>query len=104
MWGKSSKKKRKLKNQQDKKQKAKAIAAFNRANKLLSDCWFCFDNPNLDRSLILSIGNFSYLALPKRGSLTPDHCLIIPMEHITSLNAADEGVSEEISVILFNYN
>lgn len=62
----------------------------------MQDCWFCFDNPKLDKHLIISLGNFTYLALPKRGSLTPGHCFLVPMQHSIASNVLDEEIWEEL--------
>ncbi len=66
----------------------------------LESCWFCYDSPKLERNLIAALGNHAYLALPKRGSISPGHCLIVPMQHVTSLANADESIWEEILVII----
>ena len=39
-----------------------------------------------------------YLAVPLHQSLTRGHCLIIPMEHVTSSLMVDEDVWSEIQV------
>ncbi len=67
-------------------------------NKMLENCWFCYDNPQIDKSLIICLGNFSYLALPKRGRLTPGHCLWIPMQHAMATTGVEEQVWEELQV------
>lgn len=36
---------------------------------------FCFDNPQIEKHLIISLGNLAYLALPKRGRLAPGKTL-----------------------------
>ncbi len=69
-------------------------------NSILENCWFCFDNPKIDKSLIVALGNAVYLALPKRGRLTDGHCFIIPMAHTVAINMTEEDVWEEIQVII----
>ena len=111
MW--ESNKKKKSTSQQEKLQKSKAIAgknnsflfkfiflllAHNKMNSILENCWFCFDNPKIDKSLIVSLGNSVYLALPKRGRLADGHCLIIPMSHTTAINMTEEDVWEEVQL------
>ena len=49
-----------------------------------------------DKHLIVSIGHKVYMALPDRGGLTPDHVLIIPVNHAQSCTAVDEDVWDEI--------
>ncbi len=48
------------------------------------------------------MGNTTYLAIPKRGALTPGHCMIIPMQHHASLTSCDENVWEEIKAFQVN--
>lgn len=94
MWDSGNYKKSKGK--QEERSRKKAIQAHNKMQDILSNCWFCFDNPTLDRNFLISLGNLVYLALPKRGTLTPGHCLIIPMSHQTACNTIDEDILEEI--------
>lgn len=43
-------------------------------------CWFCFNNPKIDKSLIFYEGKHVYLALDK-GPIVPYHMLLIPKRH-----------------------
>lgn len=62
----------------------------------LANCWFCLASPNVDKTLIVSIGDYSYIALAK-GGLTDDHLMILPIEHIRStVEIEDENLQEEI--------
>jgi len=80
-------------------QRQRAIQIENRQQKLLAECRFCFgENSKIDRDSILSIGNLTYLMLPRRGSLAFGHCMIVPMEHVSAMNMADESIWEEISL------
>jgi hypothetical protein len=45
------------------------------------DCWFCSDNPNIERHLIVMEKKNFYVALPK-GPACDEHFLIIPHKHI----------------------
>lgn len=60
-------------------------------------CFFCLSNPNVDKSLIVSIGEESYLALAK-GPLTTStvsdskpgysaHILFVPISHVPTYSA-----------------
>eukprot|EP01012_Entosiphon_sulcatum_P011400 TRINITY_DN16915_c0_g1_i1.p1 TRINITY_DN16915_c0_g1~~TRINITY_DN16915_c0_g1_i1.p1 ORF type:complete len:527 (+),score=65.35 TRINITY_DN16915_c0_g1_i1:22-1581(+) len=61
------------------------------------DCWFCIKNVKSDaRHLIVSYGEFVYLALP-RGPIMPGHTLIIPMEHHTASSSLHEGLQTEVA-------
>jgi diadenosine tetraphosphate (Ap4A) HIT family hydrolase len=46
------------------------------------DCWFCFDNPTIDRDLIIdSSFTYFYIAVPK-GPVNDEHFLIVPKTHL----------------------
>lgn len=51
---------------------------------------------NILKAAIISLGNYSYLSLPKYGQLVPGHCVIVPMNHCISLRQTEENVWEEI--------
>eukprot|EP00794_Sanderia_malayensis_P016735 gene16735-18431_t len=50
---------------------------------LTGPCWFCLGSPQVEKHLVISVGNLTYLALAK-GGLTPDHVLICPIHHYNS--------------------
>jgi len=58
-------------------------------------CWFCLSSPEVEKHLIVSVGEHSYLALAK-GALTPDHVMILPISHHQCIANLPEDVSEEI--------
>ncbi|MFN9940786.1 MAG: hypothetical protein ACK56I_15045 [bacterium] len=41
-------------------------------------CWFCLSSPQVEKHLIVSVGEHVYLALPK-GGLTSQHVMILPI-------------------------
>ena len=43
-------------------------------------CWFCLSNPDVDKQLIVSIGEECYLALAK-GGFDAFHVLLVPIQH-----------------------
>ena len=57
-------------------------------------CWFCLSNGK-DTHLLLSIAAETYLALDK-GALTPQHVLLIPVEHYPSSAALPASAAEEL--------
>lgn len=57
-------------------------------------CWFCLSSPEVEKHLIIAIGDYCYLTLAK-GGLRDDHFLLIPIEHIQSLND-QKGNSKEL--------
>eukprot|EP01026_Neomeris_dumetosa_P072220 TRINITY_DN7345_c1_g1_i6.p2 TRINITY_DN7345_c1_g1~~TRINITY_DN7345_c1_g1_i6.p2 ORF type:complete len:271 (-),score=41.78 TRINITY_DN7345_c1_g1_i6:388-1101(-) len=48
--------------------------------KPVKDCWFCLSNPNVDESLVVSVGSDMYLALDK-GPVDNTHVVLVPVEH-----------------------
>ncbi|XP_021938616.1 CWF19-like protein 1 [Zootermopsis nevadensis] len=63
-------------------------------------CWFCLASAAVEKHLVISIGNESYLALAK-GGMVPDHVLILPVGHHQSLSSIPEAVEEEIEKFKF---
>lgn len=49
----------------------------------VADCWFCLSADAADLSLVASVGDEVYLALDK-GPITPNHVLLVPVEHMSS--------------------
>lgn len=58
-------------------------------------CWFCLASPEVEKQLVISVGESCYLALAK-GALTPDHVLILPIGHHQSTVEVDEDTLDEI--------
>ena len=58
-------------------------------------CWFCLSGAEVEKHLIISIGDHCYVALPK-GGLTPYHVLILPITHHPSTLELPEEVNDEI--------
>ncbi|VDP09908.1 unnamed protein product [Soboliphyme baturini] len=58
-------------------------------------CWFCLSSPEVEKHMIVSIGENAYLALAK-GGLCEDHFLILPIAHVQSMVTANEEVKEEV--------
>ena len=60
------------------------------------DCWFCLSSPKVEKHLVVSIGDFAYLAAAK-GGLTDEHMLIIPIEHKRSTLECHDDLLKEIN-------
>jgi len=58
-------------------------------------CWFCLSSPEVEKHLIVSVGEHSYLALAK-GGLTSDHIMILPIGHHQCTINLPEEESQEI--------
>ncbi|XP_067915101.1 CWF19-like protein 1 isoform X1 [Heterodontus francisci] len=61
----------------------------------MGPCWFCLASPEVEKHLVISIGTHCYIALAK-GSLTPDHVLILPIGHHQSVVELPSEVVEEV--------
>lgn len=62
---------------------------------LKGSCWFCLGSPQVEKHLVVSVGDDSYVALAK-GGLVPDHVLICPIGHFESSVKLSEDVLMEI--------
>ncbi|KAI3646773.1 hypothetical protein MP228_009701 [Amoeboaphelidium protococcarum] len=69
---------------QDCPQKSQRLGAPSTKVIDVQKCWFCLSNPDIESHLIVSIGKYYYVALPK-GPLCKNHVLIIPIAHQSSL-------------------
>ena len=58
-------------------------------------CWFCLANPSVRKHLIVEIGEEAYLARP-RDPIDDDHCLIIPIEHVTKMEQLSDAIMKDI--------
>ncbi|KRZ27002.1 CWF19-like protein 2 [Trichinella pseudospiralis] len=68
---------------------------FRRQEQKLDTCTRCVEG-KLDRHFVIAFGNQTYLALPKSKPLVRNHCLIAPLNHVSSCAQMDENVLEEI--------
>lgn len=84
-------------NQQSKKRGKRGKTTFGEGEQQSQPCWFCLSSPEVEKHLVVSVGEHVYLALAK-GPLTPDHILIMPINHVQSLAAcqSDTALREEI--------
>ncbi|KAM3927554.1 CWF19-like protein 1 [Leptodactylus fuscus] len=57
-------------------------------------CWFCLASPEVEKHLVVSIGEHCYVALAK-GGLTSDHILILPIGHYQAMVDLSSEVVEE---------
>ncbi|XP_059820285.1 CWF19-like protein 2 isoform X1 [Hypanus sabinus] len=80
------------------RQRNKAMHEHKHLAKRMEKCQYCFDNPELPKHLIISIGVKVYLCLPNYQSMTDGHCLIVPLQHHTAGNLLDEDIWEEVQL------
>ncbi|CAI9547961.1 unnamed protein product, partial [Staurois parvus] len=57
-------------------------------------CWFCLASPEVEKHLVVSIGEHCYIALAK-GGLMSDHILILPIGHYQAMVDLSSEVVEE---------
>lgn len=60
-----------------------------------SKCWFCLASACLEKHLIVTVGDFAYLALAK-GGLVEEHFIICPVEHYRCSVGQPEDVRVEV--------
>ncbi|XP_047955764.1 CWF19-like protein 2 isoform X4 [Salvia hispanica] len=61
----------------------KSSEITNSANRILTQqerCQFCFENPSRPKHLVISIANFTYLAVPHQQPVVPGHCCILTLQ------------------------
>ncbi|XP_069971916.1 CWF19-like protein 2 [Penaeus vannamei] len=81
---------------QAERDRQKAIDEHKRSERSLESCQWCFDNKEMPKHLIVALGKKAYICLPPHQSLTPGHCLIVPIHHIACSVQADEDLWSEI--------
>lgn len=59
-------------------------------------CWFCLSSPEVEKHLIVSVGEHSYLSLAK-GGLSSYHLMVLPINHYqTSLDLEKPTLEGEL--------
>ena len=61
-------------------------------------CWFCYNNKDIERHLIIKTGKELYIALPK-GPVVDHHFLIIPRNHIQSMIHLESSAQSELNYL-----
>ncbi|KAL0075210.1 CwfJ C-terminus 1-domain-containing protein-like protein [Phycomyces blakesleeanus] len=73
-----------------------AVNDFKRTQKVLEKCRFCYHDENPPQCTMISLATQTYLALPNVQELVPGHCMIVPLQHITSTLECDDTTWNEI--------
>lgn len=60
-------------------------------------CWFCLQSPDIEKHLIISIGEHFYLALAK-NPVSNFHVLIIPISHIQASSHLTDELFQELEI------
>lgn len=58
----------------------KGVVEGGKLSQQNAECWFCLDNPNVAKELIVFIGDEFYIAMDK-GPINSHHVLMIPIDH-----------------------
>ncbi|KAG0167148.1 hypothetical protein DFQ28_003381 [Apophysomyces sp. BC1034] len=73
-----------------------AVSDYKRTQQALEKCRFCYHDSEPPQCAMISLGTQTYLALPNVQELTPGHCLIVPLQHVTSMLECDDDVWSEV--------
>ena len=80
------------------RERARAIGTVLVADRATADCLLCLDGGRGMTTLqILSLGDYSFIALPTCGSLFAGHVVIAPRAHVATLRGADEAAFAEVN-------
>ncbi|CAG8455270.1 3120_t:CDS:2 [Funneliformis caledonium] len=73
-----------------------AIRDFQKSKQVLDNCIYCLKDNSKPQVAMVSLGYRAYLALPNVVEMTQGHCLIVPVQHVTSTLECDDDVWDEI--------
>jgi hypothetical protein len=73
-----------------------AIGNYQRAQKALDRCYYCFREGQPPVAPVIALGHRVYLALPVTEPLVPGHCLIVPVQHQLSMLECEDDVWTEV--------
>lgn len=71
---------------------------YKRTQEALERCRFCYHDSQPPQCAMISLATQTYLALPLVQELVPGHCLIVPLQHVTSMLECDDDVWDEVRV------
>ena len=75
------------------------IERIKTAEDIAKTCWFCYNNPSIEKELILKTFDNFYIAYPK-GPIDNIHFLVLPKKHIQSYTEMDTQMKNEYHDIL----
>ncbi|KAI8331634.1 CwfJ C-terminus 1-domain-containing protein-like protein [Blakeslea trispora] len=74
----------------------RAVSDFKRTQEALEKCKFCYHDNRPPQACLVSLATTCYLALPQVHELTPGHCMIVPLQHVSSMLECDDDVWTEV--------
>ena len=82
----------------DEQLKSAAIFDHRKTQTALDNCSMCFkdDGRIPPQMAVVSMGNRVYLGLPLYKEFLPGHCMIVPVQHVTSTLELDDDAWDEI--------
>ncbi|KAF9374292.1 hypothetical protein CPB97_012178 [Podila verticillata] len=82
----------------DVQMKSSAIHDYKKTQSALDNCPMCYkdDGRTLPTMAVVSLGTRVYLGLPLTKEFLPGHCMIVPIQHVTSTLECDDDAWEEI--------
>ncbi|KAI8328978.1 CwfJ C-terminus 1-domain-containing protein-like protein [Chlamydoabsidia padenii] len=73
-----------------------AISDHKRTQKALETCRLCYHDNTPPQCAMISLATQTYLALPNTQELAPGHCMIVPIQHVSSMLECDDEVWTEV--------
>ncbi|KAG0304033.1 hypothetical protein BGZ98_006010 [Dissophora globulifera] len=82
----------------DSQLKSAAIEDYRKTQTALDKCTMCFKDDGRTPPImpVVSMGNRVYLGLPTHKEFLPGHCMIVPIQHVTSTLECDDDAWDEI--------
>ncbi|KAG0226617.1 hypothetical protein BGX31_007235 [Mortierella sp. GBA43] len=82
----------------DSQLKSAAIHDYQKTQSAIDNCTMCFKDDGRTPPIMptVSMGARVYLGLPMTKEFLPGHCLIVPIQHVTSTLECDDDVWDEI--------
>ena len=74
--------------------------AMKRAKRNGGECWFCLGSTKLESHMIVSVAEYTYLALAKGPMFADSHLLLVPIAHLSNSMAFPIAVRTEIDKYL----
>ncbi|KAF9356097.1 hypothetical protein BGX34_010102 [Mortierella sp. NVP85] len=78
--------------------KSAAIHEYRKTQSALDNCLMCFKDDGKTPPImpVVSMGTRVYLGLPLNKEFLPGHCMIVPIQHVTSTLECDDDAWDEI--------